>query len=69
MSDSEEKSLTEELADEPVTDTSTKRSRFSAFTLFFVVMVLGGLVIAAVMLYSGSKAIPAIQESGNSNAR
>jgi hypothetical protein len=69
MSEPEEKSLAEELVDEPATDTSTKRSRFSAFTLFFVVMVIVGMIVAAVLLYTGSLAGPSLQESMNSNSQ
>lgn len=64
-----EESLVEEFTNEEIVDTSTKRGRFSAFTLFFVVMVLVGLVVAAFMLYSGAKVAPAVQESMNSNSR
>lgn len=69
MSDTEEKSLTEEFTEEPVTDTSTKRSRFSAFTLFFVVMVIGGMIIAAFLIYSGSRVAPALQDATNGAPR
>lgn len=64
-----EESIVEEFAKEDIVDTSTRRGRFSAFTLFFIVMVLVGLVVAAVLLYSGSKVAPAVQESMNSNSK
>lgn len=69
MSDTDEKGLAEEFKEEPVTDTSTKRSRFSAFTLFFVVMVLAGLIIAGFVIFSGSKVAPAIQDATNGAPR
>lgn len=69
MDNKEEKSLAEELREEPVTDTSTKRSRFNAFTLIFVIAVLAGIVIAALLLFSGSQVAPAIQEATNSAPR